>query len=326
MCEVVTYEFEHINSAALIELEKEGHTIYPSPASLRKIQNKISQKNVLKANHIPVGDFMAVDCAADLVGAAKRFGFPYFMKSATGGYDGKGNFVIHNEEEAAEVFGSLTGRGLPVLAEALVDYSMEVSVLACRAIDGSVEVYPVAQNEHRLSVLYETAVPADISEETSEDAMRIASDVMVAFGGVGMFCVEMFVCRDGSVLVNEVAPRPHNSGHYSIEACMTSQFEQHVRAICGLPLGSAELKHPIVMRNLLGPEDCKKPFEYDYAGIGQAMGIKGFIFHSYGKKTASRLRKLGHFTVSADTVEHARSLADKARDFISIQRRDENNG
>ena len=228
--DVVTYEFEHINAQVLKQLEAEGKKVYPTATSLEIIQNKFSQKSLLKKDGIPVPDFMAVSSPAEILAAGKEYGFPLMLKACTGGYDGKGNYVVKNENDCENGYKELGGGTLPLMAEKFYPFIMEISVLACRAINGDIKVYPVAENIHKDSILDKTRVPASISAKTTENAMNLAKRVMEVFEGVGMFCVEMFVDKDGNVAINEVAPRPHNSGHYTIEACVTSQFEQHIRA------------------------------------------------------------------------------------------------
>ena len=214
--DVITYEFEHIGADILETLENEGVKVYPTAKSLKIIQNKYSQKSLLLKNNIPMPEFTSVKIPNDIKNAGEKYGYPFLLKSCTGGYDGKGNFVIHNENEINEGFKALGSGKIPLMAEKFFPFTMEISVLACRGINGEIEVYPVAENIHHDNILFETRVPANISEETSKKAMELAKSVMEIFEGVGMFCVEMFVDKDGNVALNEVAPRPHNSGHYTI--------------------------------------------------------------------------------------------------------------
>ena len=316
MTDVLTYESEHINARALLELEREGFVIYPSPESLINIQDKFVQKSILRDNGIVVGDFMALpDCGA-LSAAAEAYGYPFYIKTKRDGYDGKGNALITGAAAAQKAWEEFSGK--EIYAEKLVPFIKEVSVLAARGISGEVAVYPVAENLHKRSILFETSVPAVVSDETAARAMETAAEVMRVFKGVGMFCVEMFVLEGGGVSVNEIAPRPHNSGHYTIEACVTSQFEQHIRAITGLPLGSTALLSPAVMRNLIGPEDWGSPSEYVYDGVGEALRLEGLSFHNYAKGRVSKARKMGHFTVLGKSVEEARKKACAASDLIKI--------
>lgn len=317
--DVVTYEFEHISVNALLQLEDMGYKIYPTAKSLKIIQNKLSQKLELHHNNIPVPDFIGITSESDFFRARELFGYPFMLKTSMGGYDGKGNAVI-NANNAETSYRSMcsanAGASGFLMAERFVDYVMEISVLACRGIDGQTVIYPVGQNKHIDNILDETRVPADISETTTRTALETAGKVMEVFKGVGMFCVEMFVTKDGGVLVNEVAPRPHNSGHYSIEGCVTSQFEQHIRAVCGLPLGSSELLRPSVMRNILGEEGCDG--KSVVTGAEDVLKIEGVKLHIYGKSITKPNRKMGHLTVTASTVEIAAERANLAKSKIKV--------
>lgn len=315
--DVVTYEFEHINAQVLKQLEAEGKKVYPTATSLEIIQNKFSQKSLLKKDGIPVPDFMAVSSPAEILAAGNEYGFPLMLKACTGGYDGKGNYVVKNENDCENGYKELGGGTLPLMAEKFYPFIMEISVLACRAINGDIKVYPVAENIHKDSILDKTRVPASISSKTTENAMNLAKRVMEVFEGVGMFCVEMFVDKDGNVAINEVAPRPHNSGHYTIEACVTSQFEQHIRAVSGLPLGDPSLVRPVVMRNILGEEGSSGKAVVE--GADEALAIPGVTLHVYGKETSKPKRKMGHLTATAATLEEAEKNADMAKDFIKIK-------
>ncbi|MCL2854746.1 MAG: 5-(carboxyamino)imidazole ribonucleotide synthase [Defluviitaleaceae bacterium] len=312
--DVITYEIEHINVDALFEVEKAGKPVYPTPASLKIIQNKLSQKTRLLEEGVPAPDLLPVNSPADLLAAGEKFGYPMMVKACLGGYDGKGNFLIKTPEQAEEAFKTLGSTDLMV--ESFVDFTMEISVLACRGQNGEIAVYPVAQNDHENEVLNETRVPANISEKTSKQAMDVARRVMEIFEGVGMFCVEMFVLQDGSVSVNEIAPRPHNSGHYTIEACSSSQFDNHIRAVAGLPLGDTTLIKPAVMRNLLG--DADEDGVAVVTGVDEVLAIPGARLHIYGKKEVKPKRKMGHITVIADTLEDAVEKGNKAYAALKI--------
>lgn len=316
MTDVLTYEFEHISVSALMGIEEEGYTIYPSVKSLEVIQNKYTQKMCLEECGIPVPRFLFVSNEEEIQKASERFGYPLVLKACTGGYDGKGNAVIRGAEEIEAAYQSLGSGSLPLMVEEFIPFIKEISVLSCRGIDGQIAVYPVGENIHVDSILMETKVPAQISDTVAKKAMDTAYEVMKVFGGVGMFCVEMFVTETGEVLLNEVAPRPHNSGHYSIEGCVTSQFEQHIRAIVGMPLGETTLIRPTVMRNLLGEEGYQgKTF---VAGLEEGLRIQGLKLHIYGKEMTSPKRKMGHFTVTAPTLNEALEKAEKAQNLIKI--------
>lgn len=314
--DVVTYEFEHIDYKELTNLENEGKKIYPTAKSLKIIQNKLTQKQALKNGEIPVADFIETKTEDEIYKAGKIFGYPFILKTCTGGYDGKGNAFVKDKASVSSAFSALGGGKLPLMAEKLVNFTMEISVLACRGLSSETKVYPVGDNRHINNILHKTVVPANISEETTKNAMNLAKKVMEVFDGIGMFCVEMFVTKEGGVLVNEVAPRPHNSGHYSIEGCVTSQFENHIRAITGLPLGNTDLIRPTVMINLLGEEDKKG--EAVVLGAEDALSADGVKLHIYGKKMTSPRRKMGHITVTANDIKTAEKNADIAFSKIKI--------
>jgi len=287
--DVITYEFEHIDVELLKKLEKQGATIYPSVASLEIIQDKYTQKQAL-AKYGPLVDEFALSMKP-----------PYMLKSRKGGYDGKGNFVVKTE---ADVVASVKALGDDAYMEKLVDFDKEVSVIATRGQDGSVVVYPVSENVHKDSILDVTTVPAKISNDISKKSMSVAQNVLDCFKGVGTFCVELFVTKDGRVLVNEVAPRVHNSGRYTIEACRTSQFENHIRAICGLPLGNADMVVPAaLMKNIVGEH---------FTNLHDVMSHDGVNVHLYGKTEVKPGRKMGHITVTG-TEEHIEKVRSRCK-------------
>lgn len=314
--DIVTYEFEHIGADILVEMENKGAKIYPTAKSLILIQNKLVQKQLLKKNGINVPEFMEIKNKEDMKKAGDTFGFPFMLKNCTGGYDGKGNAIVGSFEEIEYTYKLLGDGVMPLMAEKLIDFTMETSVLACRGADKSIEVYPVGNNIHKDSILHITSVPADLSFETSKKAMDAAKKVMEVFDGIGMFCIEMFIEKNGNVLINEVAPRPHNSGHYSIEGCKTSQFENHIRAICSLPLGSTKLLSPVAMINLLGDENSEG--EAFVSGLYEALKVEGAKVHIYGKKISKPKRKMGHITVTSESADDAVQKALKAYEKIKI--------
>ena len=312
--DVVTYEFEHIDSVMLIALEEAGQPVYPAPQILRVIQNKKRQKEALQQAGIPVAPFMAVEGLTDAQTAGKRLGYPFFLKACRGGYDGKGNVLVNSEADLAKALAALGGSEL--LAEQFVPFVCEISMLVARSIDGDIRSYQLSENEHHDSILRRSMVPARVSPAVAACAREAAEKVMTLFGGVGVFCVEMFVAEDGAVLVNELAPRPHNSGHYTVEACVTSQFEQQVRAISGLPLGDVSLLSPAVMVNLLGEEG-----EHGFAvleGCAAALALPGVHLHFYGKIKTVPKRKMGHFTVTAATLTEAIRIAEEAAAHLRV--------
>lgn len=313
--DVITYEFEHIGVDVLKKLEEEGYRIYPTVKSLEIIQNKYQQKKVLLSNNIPVPDFISVSSIEDIGNAGEKFAYPMMLKSCTGGYDGKGNSIIKNQDMIEHAYQSLGAGSLPLMIERFVPFTKEISILACRGINGEIAVYPVAENDHQDSILIETRVPAEISDVLKEDAISLAHQVMEVFEGVGIFCIEMFVTEDEELLINEIAPRPHNSGHYTIEGAVTSQFEQHIRAITGLPLGETTLLRPAVMRNILGEGQQGKAI---VEGMIEASRESALKFHIYGKEISKPKRKMGHFTVTGDSLEEAVKKAEEASKLIKI--------
>lgn len=316
--DLLTYEFEHIGVEVLRELENEGHKIYPTARSLEIIQNKYHQKNMLKQNKIAVPNFIHVSAVNDIKEAGEKYSYPLMLKSCKGGYDGKGNALIENEEEIETAFNSLGAGNRQLMIEEYIPFKKEISVLACRGIDGKKTVFPVGENDHRNNILYETKVPAAISEEVEIAADELAEEVLDIFSGVGMFCIEMFVTENDELYINEIAPRPHNSGHYTIEGCVTSQFAQHIRAITGLPQGDTSLLRPSVMRNILGTgKEGKAAVE----GLEEALEIKGVNVHIYNKKISRPGRKMGHITASAKILEKAVEKASKAAKCVKIEGR-----
>lgn len=314
--DVITYEFEHIGVQVLKELSEEGHAIYPTPSSLEVIQDKSTQKDALSKADLPVPEYIKVNGVKDIYSVADSFGYPMMLKTCTGGYDGKGNALIRDEASIKDAYEQLGAGQLPLMVEKFCPFVKEISVLACRGIEGDMVVYPVGENIHVNSILDETLVPADISEVCTEKAMKLAEQVMNVFSGVGMFCVEMFVTEDESIYINEVAPRPHNSGHYTIEGCLASQFENHIRAITGLPLGDVSLRCPTVMKNLLGEAGAVGPTLTK--GLSDAYMLPQAKVHLYGKMDVKPFRKMGHITAIGSSLDEARSTARKAYDCIRI--------
>lgn len=317
--DVITYEFEHIDSGTLIALEEGGFPVYPTPRILRVIQNKRLQKEALAAAGISVAPFMPVDGLQGAQEAAKQYGYPFLLKACTGGYDGKGNALVRDEGSLERALAQLSGCEL--MAEQFVPFSCEISVMVARSRDGAIKTYPLSENEHEDNILRRSIVPARVSPTAASRARDVAEAVMNLFAGVGIFCVEMFVTAEGEVLVNEVAPRPHNSGHYTIEACTTSQFEQQVRAITGLPLGEASLLTPVVMVNLLGEDGHAGPAVLE--GCAKALALPGVHLHFYGKAMTAPKRKMGHFTVTAKSLEQALRIASEAAVYLKVRAKKE---
>jgi len=314
--DVITYEFEHIHAHMLETLEQEGHTIYPSVASLKVIQNKYTQNLRLHKNGVPVPRFALADNVEAIkeLGEREGFGYPLMLKTTLGGYDGKGNALVEDESCVEEAYRLLGGGRTEIMAEEFIRFEKEISIIACRGIDGKRVIYPAAENSHKNSILDVTVVPARVPPEAVVKATEIAHRVMEIFEGVGTFCVEMFVTENGDVFVNEVAPRPHNSGHYTIEGCLANQFENHIRAITGLPFGCVKLIKPIVMINLLGESNGPSRL----IGLDAAYKHPNIHVHFYGKGESRIGRKMGHITAIGDTVEDALALAEKVRETVSV--------
>ncbi len=320
--DIVTYEFEHISAGFLRELEDQGYVVRPSATTLEIIQDKKRQKSFLAQNSIPVVNFAPVEDFEGLKTAVQELGVPAMLKSSKGGYDGKGNYLIELDGEKDELepelekaYNELGGDDNPMYLERFLDFEQEVSVMAARNGEGVVVNYPVVQNIHTESILQCTIAPAKISEQVKKRVEEISREIMSLFGDIGIFGIEFFVGKDQEAYVNEIAPRPHNSGHYTIEACDISQFETHLRAIMDLPLNQPVLTRPAVMMNLLGEDKEGNPVVNN---LDKALEIEGLSFHLYRKKQSRPKRKMGHFTVCADTREKARKKAKEAFSRLKI--------
>ena len=306
--DVVTVEFENVSADALERLA-ERLPVRPGPLVVRATQHRGAEKAFLASAGLPHAPTRAVDGPDALADALDAIGYPAVLKTAGFGYDGKGQVRLHGaaDRPAAE---ALLARSACVL-EALVPLALELSVVVARAADGTVATYPVFENAHRDGVLDVTVVPARVDAATAERARALAVRVAAALDLVGLACVETFVLEDGRVLVNEIAPRPHNSGHVTIEACETDQFEQQLRAACGLPLGSTRLRAAGAMANLLG--DLWQEGEPDWARL---LAEPGLHLHLYGKREPRAGRKMGHLSALADGADAAEARVRAARDAL----------
>jgi 5-(carboxyamino)imidazole ribonucleotide synthase len=308
--DVITYEFENIDARAVEFLESLGKAVHPSSRVLRISQDRLLEKEFLKKAGLGVTEFQAVNSLADLETACIQVGLPGILKTVRGGYDGKGQAVVADLAVAKLAFEKLYN-GHPLIWEKKVAFTKELSVIACRGVDGKAKAYPVAENIHVENILDVSLVPARISLAAADKARAMAVKVGEALGIIGAYCVELFLTEDDGILVNEIAPRPHNSGHYTLDACVCSQFEQQVRAICGLPLGSTEILKPSVMINLIG--DGKGDF---LEGTAQVLGDPNLTLHLYGKSKPEAKRKMGHFTVVGETLEMALTSAEASRRLL----------
>ena len=309
-CDVLTFELENIDADTLAELEAAGHPVHPSARVLKIIQDKLTQKQFLLDNGIPTSPFEAVEQPS--AEQFEDFGYPLVQKARRGGYDGRGVSVM---KSAADYERNLP---VPSLIERFIEAEKEIAVLVARNTKGEVVTYPPVEMCFRAgeNVLDMLLAPADIDDQTMAAAESIAVKTVEALQGVGIFGVEMFVDRASEVLVNEIAPRTHNSGHHTIEANITDQFEQHLRAILGLPLGSTETLSPAAMLNLLGaPGESGRPV---LRGLDETLSIPGVCLHLYGKATTSPFRKMGHITVLDHDIAAAKAKAIQVRDTIEI--------
>lgn len=302
--DVVTFEFENIPSASLAHVAS-LRPVHPRPEVLHICQNRAREKAFLTAQGFPCARHKVVGSAAEAVAVAASGGFPCVMKTADFGYDGKGQAKLASAAETAEAWDALAAPRAVI--EEWVDFRCEVSVVCARDRSGRVECFPVVENIHRRHILERTIMPARIDAGIAREAQRLATGLARALDVVGLLAVEFFVRRDGSLLVNELAPRPHNSGHVTFDACVTSQFEQQLRSVCGLPLGSARALSSAVMVNLLG--DAWEQGVPDWGALLSDPDVK---LHLYGKSGVRPGRKMGHFCVLKPTVDEAVAAADAA--------------
>lgn len=320
MVDLLTYEIENINIDALKQLKSEGHKIIPDPEILELIQDKGQQKEFYQRNKIPTAPFKIYD---DINGIKKgieedEIKFPFVQKLRKGGYDGRGVAVILNEKALNNL---LEG---PSVIESKVNILKEIAVIAARNKKGEVKCYPVVEMifDPNANLVDKLICPSTINAEQSEKATDIASEIIELLNMQGLLAVEFFIDTNGEVIVNEMAPRPHNSGHHSIESIITSQFEQHLRAIFNLPLGSTKLKLPAVMINILGAEGYDGPVMYE--GLTESMQISGVKVHLYGKKITKPFRKMGHITVLSSTLNCALKKAEMVKQIIKVKSWDKN--
>ena len=298
-CDILTYEFENIDAEAASWLE--DHLYMPQGSQALTItQDRIKEKTALVYHGFPLVPYEEIYTQKDLKIEVQKIGLPAVLKTTRGGYDGKGQYIIKTKDDIPKAWDSMRGSD-PFVLEKWIDFDKEISVIVTRSITEEVSVFPVVENIHINNILHQSIVPARISAEIEEKATQLALKLAESFNLVGTLAVELFLTKEGDIYINELAPRPHNSGHYTINACVTSQFEQHIRAICGWPLGSTELLKPVVMVNLLG-EHMADLFE-------SVTKIKGAHLHLYGKAEARDGRKMGHVTILAETVDEALQAA-----------------
>jgi 5-(carboxyamino)imidazole ribonucleotide synthase len=302
--DVITYEFENVDAGVAAMLEAESYVPQGS-ALLQTTQHRLREKRAVEAAGAKVAPYAEIKGPDALRAAAARLGLPAVLKTATGGYDGKGQRVIRSEAELEPAYAELSRGGAELVLEKFVKFKCEISVIAARSPSGEIRTFPPAENVHVDNILHLSIVPARVDDKVREEAERLAVSIAEALGVVGLIAVEMFVGEDGTVYVNELAPRPHNSGHYTIEACRTSQFEQHIRAICDLPLGDPGLVTPAVMANVLGEHmEPLLAWMAEPDAAAERLGVAPKV-HLYGKAENTPRRKMGHVNVLASRTEDA---------------------
>ncbi|GIW94750.1 MAG: N5-carboxyaminoimidazole ribonucleotide synthase [Pirellulaceae bacterium] len=306
--DLVTYEFEHLPTEAVQELSQH-RPVYPGPEVLRIAQHRILEKQFLAAAGIPTARFWPIRSEQDIQAALSQIGTPAVLKAARHGYDGKGQVRVDQPDQAVEAFQQL--RTSEAVWEAWVDFHTEFSVIVARNLRGQMVTFPAVRNWHRRHILDVSVAPAGLPEEATRQAEAIAQSIAQHFRLVGLICVEYFYTEDHQVLVNEIAPRPHNSGHLTIEAAVTSQFEQHLRAICNLPLGTTQLRCPAAMANLLGELWIPQAPRFSLV-----CGIPGVYLHLYGKRGATVGRKMGHLTAIGTSPAQALRRVRRARHLL----------
>ena len=310
--DIITYEIESGDSEVLKSVEGYAE-INPSPETLKTIQDKFLQKSFLLQNNLPVAEFIKVDTIFDLEEGLKKFGFPALLKSRRDAYDGRGNFKIDSLEQIQKAYKFFNKKNL--MLEKFIAFKMEVSVIAARNTKGEIKTFPLVENIHEDNILRETIAPARVIKKVACRAEEIAKTTMNVLKGAGIFGIEMFVTKNDQIIINEIAPRVHNSGHHTLQSSEISQFDQHLRAILGLDLGNTAILYPTIMYNILGP----KNFEGEYKQI--EITEQNLFLKMYGKKISKPLRKLGHFNLvgkSGETIEQLLIKLETIKDKLNV--------
>ena len=311
----VTLENEFVDVAALQWLQTQGVVVFPSARTLSLVQDKLEQKRFMQSLGIPMPEFSPVDSLDDIVRAGESWGWPLLLKMRHNSYDGYGNATLQGQNDIEPACSRLGWPKHALLVEAWVPFVRELAVMVARGQDGRCVVYPVVETVQHHHICHIVRAPAGVAASVAEEAARIARQSVEAIDGVGVFGIELFETQYGKVLYNEIAPRPHNSGHYTIEGCVTSQFENHLRAVLGLPLGSADMLAPAaVMVNLLGSSNGPASVK----GLADALAVRGASVHIYGKLISRPGRKMGHITALGPTVADAEVRARAAAEAITI--------
>ena len=313
----LTYEIELADPDVLARVSEEtGTPVHPHPETLRAIEDKLVQKRRLAEAGVPVPEFQAVESADDLRTACEELGYPAMLKARMGGYDGRGNVPVEGPDEVESALAAIDG---PAMVEEFVDFERELAVMGCVG-DGEVDTFPVTETVHEAEILRETLAPARADAAVRGRAREVALDVLEVLSGRGVFGIELFQGPDDEILLNEIAPRPHNSGHWTIEGCHTSQFAQHLRAVTGRPLGSTERRAPTVSANILGDVDERGPARL--AGVERVLETDRATLHWYGKREVYDLRKMGHFTLAGQPGDDVGALREEAaaiRDALTFR-------
>jgi len=322
-CDVVTLESEFVNERHLAALEAAGVAVHPGSHCLALVQDKLVQKQTLAGAGIPVAPFRAVESEQEVVAAGEELGWPLVLKSRRNGYDGYGNATLHSASEIAEGWQRITAseERRELYVEAFVPFERELATMVARSTTGEVRLYPIVDTVQRNHICHSVSAPADVPQPVALRAAELARAAVEAVGGIGVTGVEMFLLTNGDIVVNELAPRPHNSGHYTIEGCTVSQFENHVRGVMGWPLGDTGLRAPgVVMVNILGRESAA-----GWAGnYSEVLKNPAVHLHLYGKEQSRKGRKMGHITVLADSVGEALECAERAEATLQFDREGEN--
>lgn len=311
--DVLTLENEFVDAEALATVERHQHLLRPGSGTVKIVQDKLWQKQAVADEGLAVPRFVDTPTTADVIRAAQDLGWPLVLKKRRNGYDGKGNFTLRTAADLTEAWSALDGQRNALFVEQWFPFVREIAVMITRSMDGRAVAYPVAETIQKDHICHVVKAPADLPAPLADRAVETALRAVAAVGGTGTFGVEMFLAADGTLAVNELAPRVHNSGHYTIEACGCSQFENHVRAVFGWPLGSPKMRAPAaVMINLLGTG----PGSGLPQGLDEALTVPGAAIHIYGKTTSSRGRKMGHVTALGNSIEEALATARRAADAI----------
>jgi phosphoribosylaminoimidazole carboxylase PurK protein len=309
----LTFEIESANAVALNTLAQQNKHINPQPQMLALIKDKFAQKQFYQKHAIPCAASVKVENKEEIKQAAAEFSYPIVLKARFDAYDGRGNVVINNESEIEVAFVKLGEKNLYV--EQFVPFRKELAVMVARSVNGDLKSYPVVESIQKNNICHTVIAPAQVDTEIIALAQQFAEKVVGHLQGAGVFGIEMFLTQDNQVLINEIAPRVHNTGHYTMEACVTSQFEQHIRAVCGLPLGATAMKVPAaVMMNILGQREGMA----DIQGLQNVLLTAGVSVHFYGKAETKAERKMGHLTAIADNIDAAMKKAQNALTAISI--------